>query len=100
MDIAVVGVGVDLSLDKNGTCIAARVALGAVAEKAILVKDAANAIVQTDLNDKALTLLANAARAACRPIDDKRGTKEFRREVAGVLACRAAKISFERARIE
>ncbi len=42
--------------------------------------------------------LAAAARAACRPIDDKRGTKEFRIKVAGVLARRAAAIALERAR--
>ncbi|MEL6794016.1 MAG: xanthine dehydrogenase family protein subunit M, partial [Pseudomonadota bacterium] len=38
-----------------------------------------------------------AAAAACNPISDKRGTIEFRTKVAGVLACRAAKIAFERA---
>ena len=36
--------------------------------------------------------------AACRPIDDKRGTKEYRIKVAGVLARRAAQIALERAR--
>jgi CO/xanthine dehydrogenase FAD-binding subunit len=45
----------------------------------------------------ALDKLAAACSAACRPIDDKRGTIEFRTKVAGVLARRAAKIAFERA---
>ena len=36
--------------------------------------------------------------AACRPIDDKRGTIEFRIKVAGVLARRAAEIALKRAR--
>ena len=36
--------------------------------------------------------------AACQPIDDKRGTKEYRIKVAGVLARRAAQIALERAR--
>ena len=39
-----------------------------------------------------------AARAACQPIDDKRGTKEYRIKVAGVLARRTALIALERAR--
>ena len=38
-----------------------------------------------------------AASAAARPIDDKRGTKEFRIKIAGVLARRAAKIALDRA---
>ena len=42
--------------------------------------------------------LSAAASAACSPIDDKRGTKEFRIDVAGVLARRAAGIAVERAR--
>ena len=39
-----------------------------------------------------------AASAACRPIDDKRGTKVYRVKVAGVMARRAAEIARDRAR--
>ncbi|MEE2721127.1 MAG: xanthine dehydrogenase family protein subunit M, partial [Pseudomonadota bacterium] len=42
--------------------------------------------------------LASATSAACSPIDDKRGTIEFRTEVAGVLAQRATAIALERAK--
>jgi len=42
--------------------------------------------------------LAAAAGAACRPIDDKRGTKTYRIKVTGVLAQRAARIALARAR--
>ncbi|MEX0311890.1 MAG: xanthine dehydrogenase family protein subunit M, partial [Tateyamaria sp.] len=52
------------------------------------------------LDDAALDALAAAASAACNPIDDKRGTIEFRTEVAGVLAKRAAKIAYARAKGE
>jgi carbon-monoxide dehydrogenase medium subunit len=45
----------------------------------------------------ALDRLAEACSAACRPIDDKRGTVEFRRKVAGVLAKRAATTAYARA---
>jgi carbon-monoxide dehydrogenase medium subunit len=45
-----------------------------------------------------LARLDEAARAACQPIDDKRGTIEFRTKVAGVLARRAAAIALSRAR--
>ncbi len=98
MDIAVVGVGISLTLDESGTCKAARVVLGAVAERALLVPEAAETLIGTAVDEAALARLGEAASAACRPIDDKRGTKEYRIKVAGVLARRAAQIALERAR--
>src|SRR6058998_1542105 len=98
MDIAVVGAGVSLTLDNAGTISAARVSLGAVAPKVLLVPEAAQAIVGTRLDVAAQQRLEAAARAACRPIDDKRGTTEFRVDVAAVLTRRAALIALDRAR--
>ena len=98
MDIAVVGAGVNLSLDSNGICSSARVSLGAVAPTPLLVKAAADALLGTTLDDKAMATLAAAASAACNPINDKRGTIEYRIKVAGVLARRSASIALERAR--
>jgi CO/xanthine dehydrogenase FAD-binding subunit len=98
MDIAVVGSGVSVTVDGSGTITAARVSLGAVAEKVLLVPGAAQAIIGSNLDRSAQDRLAAAARAACRPIDDKRGTTDFRIEVAGVLTRRAAVIAFTRAR--
>jgi carbon-monoxide dehydrogenase medium subunit len=98
MDIAVVGCGIGLTLDDGGTCSAARVALGAVAERVMLVDEAAATLVGTTVDDAALAALAKAASAACRPIDDKRGTKEFRIKIAAVLARRVAQAALERAR--
>ena len=98
MDIAVVGAGVCVTLDEDGTCTGARVGLGAVAPTPLLVPEAADALVGTKLDDEAMASLAAAASAACNPIDDKRGTKTYRIKVAGVLARRAAGIASERAR--
>ena len=97
MDIAVVGCGVSLVLDAAGVCTAARMSLGAVAERPLLVADAAKALVGTKVDAAALDKLAAAASAACRPIDDKRGTKDFRIKVAGVLARRTAQNALDRA---
>ncbi len=97
MDIAVVGAGVNVTLDASGACTEARVALGAVAPTPILVPEAAAALVGRRLDEKTLATLDGAARRACKPIDDKRGTIEFRTKIAGVLARRAAAIAFERA---
>ena len=97
MDIAVASAGVSLTLDASGTVTAARVALGAVAATVVLVDAAARAIIGTKLDAAALAALEKAASAACKPIDDKRGTIEFRTKVAGVLARRAALIAYSRA---
>ncbi len=96
MDIAVVGAAVNLSLHR-GVIKSARVVLGAVAPTAIRVSAAARAITGSRLDEEALEKLAAACRAACNPIDDMRGTVEYRTEVAGVLARRAAKTAFQRA---
>jgi carbon-monoxide dehydrogenase medium subunit len=97
MDIAVVGVGVSLTLDPAGVCTDARVVLGAVAPTALIVADAAAALIGRKLDDAALAALDRAARAACKPIDDKRGTIAYRTKVAGVLARRTATIAYQRA---
>lgn len=96
MDIAVVGCAVNLTLDGD-TITSARVSLGAVAPTVLLVEAAANAIIGTTLDDAAIEALMAAASAACKPIDDKRGTIVFRTHVAGVMAKRAAKIAYARA---
>ncbi len=96
MDIAVVGCGVSLSLE-NGVCVAARVALGAVAPTVLLVEPAAQALIGSKLDDAAIRAAAAACSAACRPIDDKRGTIAYRTKVAGVLLTRAVGIAARRA---
>jgi CO/xanthine dehydrogenase FAD-binding subunit len=98
MDIAVVGAGVSVMLDPAGVCTDARVVLGAVAPTALLVADAAAALIGRVLDATALDAVDQAARRACKPIDDKRGTIEYRIKVAGVMARRAATIACERAR--
>ncbi len=98
MDIAVAGAGVSVSLDDSGTCTAARVAIGAVATTALLVPEAAAALIGTKLDDAALQAAADASSAASKPISDRRGTAEYRRHVVGVLTKRAAKIAADRAK--
>lgn len=97
MDIAVVGCGVSLTLDAAGNCVAARVALGAVAPTVIVVPGAAEALVGTPVDEDALAKLGAACSEAAKPIDDKRGTAEYRVHMAGVLARRAAVIAKKRA---
>jgi carbon-monoxide dehydrogenase medium subunit len=97
MDIAVVGVAVNLRLDGDRIS-EARIVLGAVAPKILLVPEAARAIIGTALDDAALQALSAAAIAASTPISDKRGTAAFRKDIVGVLVRRAARIALDRAK--
>src|ERR1700741_3457053 len=97
MDIAVVGVGVNRMLDGNGVCTDARAVLGAVAPTQVIAEEAGKALIGHKLDDETLSKLDAAGGRPCKPINDKRGTIEYRIKVAGVLARRAAAIAFERA---
>ena len=96
MDIAVAGCGVNLTIT-DGTCTAARVAIGAVAPTALLVPAAADALIGSDLGEDALAAAGAACTEASSPITDKRGTAEYRRKVVAVLCRRAAAIAKQRA---
>jgi|SRR6056297_1151734 len=100
MDIAAVGCAVNLSLADDGTVEKAAVVLGAVGPKVIEASDAAAALIGTTCDDAALAACSEAATAAATPIDDKRGTVAFRKDVTGVLARRAARIAYARAKGE
>ena len=95
MDIAVVGVGISLTM-KGDTVTDARVGLGAVAPTVLLVDKAAEALIGSKLDDAALDAAAAACSAACKPIDDKRGTIKYRTKIAGVLLKRTAMIARDR----
>lgn len=97
MDIAVVSAAVNLTLDDQGVVEEARVALGAAAPTVLVVKEAADILIGSRVDISTLDRLAEACSSACRPIDDKRGTVEFRKKVAGVLAKRVALTAYQRA---
>ena len=92
MDIAVAGAGVAVTLDGDGTCTQARVAIGAVAPTVLLVAPAGNALMGTKVDDDALAAAGAACSEAASPITDKRGTVEYRKKVVGVLCRRAGAI--------
>ena len=98
MDIAVVGAAARVTLDHDGKVAVAAIALGAVAPTVVRVPDAETALIGNEPSGEALAAVETAAAAATNPIDDKRGTVAYRRQVAGVLARRAVSIAAERAR--
>ena len=97
MDIAVVGVGTALTLDGN-RCVAAKIALGAVGPTQIVARKAGESLVGKTLDDAAIENAGRLASEVCTPIDDMRGTAEYRRHITGVLTRRTLQIAAERAR--
>ena len=77
--------------------LGARIALGAVAPTVLLVEAAGAALVGSRLDEAALERMEAAVRAACKPIDDKRGSAEYRTAMAGILARRVVAIARARA---
>jgi xanthine dehydrogenase FAD-binding subunit len=96
MDLA--GVGVAASVEVDGmTVTQARVALGAVAPVPLLVAEAADAVIGSQLSPEAADEAGARASAACAPINDARGTADYRRQVVAVLVARALRIAWLRA---
>jgi CO/xanthine dehydrogenase FAD-binding subunit len=101
MDIAVVGVGVSVTLDASGQKFAAaRIALGAVAPTPIFAADASAALVGQPVSDETIQKAASIAKGTAKPITDMRGTAEYRVHLVGVLVERAVKFAVARARGE
>lgn len=98
MDIAVVGVGASLTLTPAGDRItAARVGLGAVGPRPILATAVVDHIVGKVPTPETFHEAGKVARTLISPIDDHRGTVEFRTHVTGVLVERVLATALERA---
>ncbi len=98
MDIAVVGVGVALVMDGE-RCLKAQIALGAVGPTQIIAQEAAAYLTGRRLDQAALDHAGRLASRAATPIDDARGTAEFRRHIVSVLTRRALLAAADRARV-
>ncbi len=96
MDLAGAGVAASVEVDGD-TVTQARVALGAVAPVPLLVPEAAEAVVGSELTSAGADEAGARAAAACSPITDARGTAQYRRDVVSVLVPRALRIAWLRA---
>ncbi len=97
MDIAVVGAGAHVTLS-NGTIESARISIGAVAPIPLFVREAGDSLLGKEANDASYELAAAAGRSAATPINDMRGTVEYRKHMSGVLTTRALRGAVARAK--
>lgn len=99
MDIAVVGVGASVTLDESGqTFLAARISLAAVGPTPLLAREAGSLLAGRPVDDDTIREAAQAAQSIATPIDDMRGTAEFRLHLTGVLTRRVLQCAVDRAR--
>ena len=99
MDIAVAGAGTAVTLDAGKTrCLAARVALAAIAPTPLLVPEAGAALVDGPLSEAHIDRAAALAQAAARPISDMRGDADYRQHLVGVLVKRSLHVALVRAK--
>lgn len=87
--ISVVHVALVIGRDAAGLVDLARVALGSVAPVIVRSPGAEDALLGRQLNEQTIDAAARAAAAGIEPIDDLRGTAEYRRWTTQVMVRRA-----------
>jgi carbon-monoxide dehydrogenase medium subunit len=97
MDIAVVGVGVALTIT-GGTISRAQVSLGAVAPTPIRAPKTEAALEGQPASDEVFAHAAETAASEASPIEDVRGSADFRRHLVKVMTARMLSRAAERAK--
>ena len=93
--IAVVSVGVMVSRDEDGRCERARIALGSVAPRVIRARAAEDALRGQVLTEELIARAAHLCAQATHPIDDLRGSAEYRRRATEAVVRRLLVGSWE-----
>ena len=88
-DYATVSVAAVLSLIGNNICRDARIALGAAGTTPIRARAAEELLTGRELTDEAMRAAAATVLEAVDPLDDFRGSADYKREMAGVFTRRA-----------
>ena len=96
LDIAVVGVASQLTL-ANGVCTKARIALAAVAPVPLRATAAEQSLEGQAVTPDWIKRAADLAVEAARPINDQRGSADFRRHLVRVLTRRTLTTALVRA---
>ncbi|MBV8850813.1 MAG: xanthine dehydrogenase family protein subunit M [Methylobacteriaceae bacterium] len=96
MEISIISVAARLTLEADGRCRDARIALGAAAPTPIRAREA-EALLEGGVPDEGVVAMsARAALTSVSPIDDVRASSEYRRLLVAALVPRALKICIDR----
>ncbi|MCP4172799.1 MAG: xanthine dehydrogenase family protein subunit M [Fuerstiella sp.] len=99
MDIAVAGAASWVQLDQSGERIEqARIALSAVAPTPVFAVDASEWLKGQVVSEEVFAEAGELAKRVASPIDDMRGTAEYRTHLVGVLTKRTLATACQRAR--
>ena len=96
-DFAVAAAAVQLALNAKGTVESARIALTNAGLTPVEAVDAARYLVGKTPDDKTIAEAAKLAAAKSQPSADRRGSVEYKKEMARVLTARALKKAVQRA---
>lgn len=96
-DFAVAAAAVQLTLGKSGAVESARIALTNAGLTPVEAADAAKYLVGKTPDDKTIAETAKMAAAKSQPSADRRGSVEYKKEMARVLTARALKKAVQRA---
>jgi CO/xanthine dehydrogenase FAD-binding subunit len=94
-DFATVGVAITLQA-KNGTCEDVRLGLNSVASTIVRARKAEEVLRGKPITDATLQEMGEVASTECDPVDDNRGSADYKRDMVKVLVRRAGEEAFRR----
>lgn len=92
-DYATVSIGANLQFDREGVVTQARLVAGAVGPTVVVLGAASEVLTGHPLDPDVLEALRVAVRDEVNPSSDRRGSADYKREMAGIVAGRAASAS-------
>ncbi len=96
-DRPLLGVGMVLTLSEDGTCTDARITLGASTPVPVRVRGAEVALRGQPATEEVFARAGQAASEEVEPLDDFRGSSDYRREIIKVIVRRTGVRAVERA---
>jgi aerobic carbon-monoxide dehydrogenase medium subunit len=96
-DYATAGVAIQLTVDEEGSCVRAGIGLTNVGPTPIVATDAETFLRNKPLDEETIRQCSEIAADAAEPVEDRRGSAEYKRDIVRVLTARALRTATARA---